>query len=80
MNIQKRLQIEFEFYGDEQMSANTALKIINNIFEEAQAEQLTLTDVGSNEVKLKFNEFANKQQGLDSEFIKIVNDNFWDLL
>ena len=80
MNIQKRLQIEFEFYGDEQMSANTALKIINNIFEEAQAEQLTLTDVGSNEVKLKFNEFANKQQGLDSEFVKIVNVNFWDLL
>ena len=47
MNIQKRLQIEFEFLGEEQISANTALKIINNVYKEAEAEQLTLTDVVS---------------------------------
>ena len=40
MNIQKRLQIEFEFVGEEQISGNTALKIINDVFKEAQAEQL----------------------------------------
>ena len=39
-----------------------------------------LHGVSSNEEKLKFNEFVNKQQDLDSEFVKIVNDNFWDLL
>ena len=45
MNIQKRLQIEFEFLGDEKISGNTALNIVNQIFEEAETEQLTLTDV-----------------------------------
>lgn len=45
MNIQKRLQIEFEFLGDEQISANTALKIINDIFKEAENEQLTIGGV-----------------------------------
>ena len=45
MNIQKRLQIEFEFLGEEQISANTALKIVNDVFKEAEAEQLILTDV-----------------------------------
>jgi YesN/AraC family two-component response regulator len=41
MNIQKRLQIEFEFVGEEQISGNTALKIVNDVFKEAQelAEQ-----------------------------------------
>ena len=43
-------------------------------------KNLILHGVSSNEVKLKFNEFVNKQQDLDSEFVKIVNDNFWDLL
>ena len=47
MNIQRRLQIEFEFLGEEQISANAALKIINNVYKEAEAEQLTLTDVVS---------------------------------
>lgn len=45
MNIQKRLQIEFEFLGEEQISANTALKIINDVFKEAEAEQLILNGV-----------------------------------
>ena len=43
-------------------------------------QQLSIQLVSGNEVKLKFNEFASKQQDLDSEFVKIVNDNFWDLL
>ena len=43
-------------------------------------KQLTIHVVSSGEAKLKFNEFANKQQDLDSEFVKIVNVNFWDLL
>ena len=38
MNIQRRLQIEFEFLGEEQISANTALKIINNVYKEAEAD------------------------------------------
>lgn len=42
MNIQKRLQIEFEFLGEEQISANTALKIINDVFKEAETEQLII--------------------------------------
>ena len=45
MNIQKRLQIEFEFLGEEQISANTALKIINDVFKEAETEQLTIGGV-----------------------------------
>ena len=45
MNIQNRLQIEFEFLGDEQISANTALQIINNVFKEAEAEKLILSGV-----------------------------------
>tara|TARA_R110002020_G_C16072466_1_gene756353 strand:- start:88 stop:387 length:300 start_codon:yes stop_codon:yes gene_type:complete len=45
MNIQKRLQIEFEFLGDEQISGNTALNIVNQIFEEAETEQLALCGV-----------------------------------
>ena len=44
------------------------------------SKQLLIHGVSSSEVKLKFNEFASKQQDLDSEFVKIVNDNFWDLL
>ena len=47
MNIQKRLQIEFEFLGEEQISANTALKIINDVFKEAETEQLTIGGVVS---------------------------------
>ncbi|WP_372938460.1 hypothetical protein [Seonamhaeicola sp.] len=47
MNIQKRLQIEFDFLGDEQISANTALKIINDVFKESESEQLTIGGVGS---------------------------------
>ena len=47
---------------------------------EEEVKKLNLQNVSNNEVKLKFNEFANKQQNLDSEFVKIVNDNFWDLL
>ena len=43
-------------------------------------EQLLIQRVSSSEAKLKFNEFASKQQDLDNEFVKIVNDNFWDLL
>ena len=42
--------------------------------------QLIKQDSKNNQAKLKFNEFANKQQDLDSEFVKIVNDNFWDLI
>lgn len=45
MNIQKRLQIEFEFLGDEQIYANTALKIVNDVFKEAEIEQLTIGGV-----------------------------------
>ena len=30
--------------------------------------------------QLKFNEFADEQIGLDREAIKLVNENFWDLL
>ena len=45
MDIQKRLQVEFEFLGDEQISANTALKIINDIFKEAESEQLLIQSV-----------------------------------
>ena len=47
MDIQKRLQIEFEFLGEEQISANTALKIINDIFKEAESEQLIIPIVST---------------------------------
>tara|TARA_R110000823_G_scaffold314446_1_gene443616 strand:- start:21 stop:257 length:237 start_codon:yes stop_codon:yes gene_type:complete len=52
MNIHKRLQIEFEFLGDEQISGNTALKIINDIFKEAETEQLTIPVVVDSEAEL----------------------------
>ena len=42
MNLQKRLQVEFEFLGEEQISGNTALKIVNDIFKEAETEQLLI--------------------------------------
>lgn len=42
--------------------------------------QILTHRINNNEVKFKFNEFINKQQDLDSNFVKIVNDNFWDLI
>ena len=64
MNIQRRLQIEFEFLGEEQISANTALKIINNVYKEAEAEQLTLTDVSQrSELYFAFMEEYNALMG-----------------
>lgn len=54
------------------------IKAIDEALKEGQ--KLPIHNVSSSEVKLKFNEFANNQQDWDSEFIKIVNDNFWDLL
>ena len=53
---------------------------LKDLVKKVQTQALSIDSVSSNEVKLKFNEFANKQQDLDSEFVKIVNDNFWDLL
>tara|TARA_B110000285_G_scaffold170077_1_gene190314 strand:+ start:274 stop:525 length:252 start_codon:yes stop_codon:yes gene_type:complete len=63
MNIEKRLQIEFEFLGEEQISGNTALKIINNVFKEAQAEQLILSGVSQQRELLELvTEIANSKQ------------------
>jgi len=41
---------------------------------ECHSKQLTLTPIG-NLLLLK-----ERQQPLDPEFVKIVNDNFWDLI
>lgn len=56
------------------------LNVTDILNEIERLQALTIQRVSSNEVKLKFNDFINKQQDLDSEFVKIVNDNFWDLL
>tara|TARA_R110000803_G_scaffold168627_1_gene231698 strand:- start:278 stop:517 length:240 start_codon:yes stop_codon:yes gene_type:complete len=45
MNIQKRLQIEFEFVGEEQISGNTALKIVNDVFKDAQTNQRIIEEL-----------------------------------
>lgn len=47
---------------------------------EDKDKALHISGVSSSEVKLKFNDFLSKQKDLDNEFVKIVNDNFWDLL
>ncbi len=39
MNIQRRLQIEFEALGSEKISGETALAIVNTVFDEAKMEK-----------------------------------------
>ena len=72
MNIEKRLQIEFEFLGEEQISGNTALKIINDVFKDAEAKQLILSGVGSSNDK--------KDQIINKEYIIVDSkDGLWDV-
>lgn len=76
-----KLEIGGKFInGDYHKNLKLLTKDLDKLIKSAKNEQLLIHSVSSNEVKLKFNEFANKQQDLDSEFVKIVNDNFWDLL
>lgn len=66
--------LEEKFKFDSSGTAKAVFELINAY------KALLIPRVSSSEAKLKFNEFASKQQDLDSEFVKIVNDNFWDLL
>lgn len=80
MNLKERIEeMAFEFENEDGTFKNSTI-FLADLFEIPEIKQLLIHSVGSNEVKLKFNEFANKQQDLDSEFVKIVNDNFWDLI
>jgi len=66
--------LEEKFKFDSSGTAKAVFELINAY------KALLIQRVSSSEAKLKFNDFVNKQQDLDSEFVKIVNDNFWDLL
>ena len=58
MNIQKRLQIEFEFVGEEQISGNTALKIVNDVFKDAQTNQILIEELEKLQIHHKGEHFG----------------------
>ena len=85
LTLNELLRIAYE-YGNDNADMPTDRECVEKEFSEwiettkPLFKKLIIPRVSSNEVKFKFNEFISKQKDIDSEFVDIVNDNFWDLL
>tara|TARA_R110002124_G_scaffold274653_1_gene444639 strand:- start:850 stop:1101 length:252 start_codon:yes stop_codon:yes gene_type:complete len=79
MNIQKRLQIEFEFVGEEQISGNTALKIVDDAFKDAQTNQRIIEELES--LLMEIRDLGDVDNGFEGTFIDVedVNDRIKEL-
>ena len=72
------------------MNYDLALKVIKSESYEQTAhrivelyeviEKLTAKKYSSIDLKDKFKSFIKEQESLPEEFIKTINDNFWDLI
>ena len=78
-----------DFFNEQRITTGTVIDKTKRYFnyvdlasfaEAYHTEQLKLYEVSHRRELLKLKDFVKEQKDLPEEFVKIVNDNFWELL